>query len=101
MTDYEPEIADIRDMRQHGDLKAFMRQQIANGRAKREQPAEKPVLRPPGHKPGAWPPGCSPPGPPPERQIPAHVWQAATRHTANELNRPDEPCDCGNCPKET
>ncbi|MCX5528994.1 hypothetical protein OG785_45285 [Streptomyces sp. NBC_00006] len=101
MSDFEPEIDDIRAMRQENggaDLKAFLRQQIANGRAQREQPARKPVLKPPGHRPGAWPPGCSPPGPPPERQIPAPAWQAAARHASNEINRPDQPCDCGNCP---
>ncbi|HEY9370411.1 hypothetical protein [Streptomyces sp.] len=102
--DFEPDVDDIKAMRSENggaDLKAFMRQQIANGRARREQPKSKPVLKPPGHKPGAWPPGTSPPGPPPERQIPAHVWQAAARHYSNETNRPDQPCDCGNCPEET
>lgn len=103
--DYEPEIEDIRAMRSENggrDLKAFMRQQIAAGKARREPAPEPKPQRPAGHKPGAWPTGSSPPGPPPDWQIPAHIWTAATRHLSNEIHRPDQPCDCGNCPtKET
>jgi hypothetical protein len=104
--DWEPEIDDIKAMRAENggaDLKAFMRAQIAAGKARRDdgpKPAAPP--KPPGHRPGAWPTGSSPPGPPPERQIPQHVWDAAVRHYRNEEHFPDQPCDCGNCPpKET
>lgn len=102
--DYEPDIEDIKAMRAEAggaDLKAFMRQQIAAGKARREKPAAPKPPPPPGHRPGAWPAGSSPPGPPPDWQIPRHVWQAAVRHHSNELHRPDLPCDCGNCPEES
>lgn len=102
--DWEPEVEDIKAMRREGggDLRAFMRSQIAAGKSRRE-PAPKPAAPPPpGHRPGAWPSGTSPPGPPPDWQIPAHVWRAAARHYSNEEHRPDQPCDCGNCtPEET
>lgn len=98
MTDYEPEVDDIRDMRKHGDLRRFMRQQIAAGRARRDNKPKPPVLKPPGHRPGAWPPGTRSPGPPPEWNYPPHVWDAAVRHYRNTEHRPDQPCDCGNCP---
>jgi hypothetical protein len=78
----------------------YMRQQITNGKSRREPTAKPAVPRPPGHKPGAWPVGTSPPGPPPERQIPKHVWDAAVRHYRNTEHFPDQPCDCGNCPEE-
>jgi hypothetical protein len=105
VTDFEPEIDDIKAMRNENggqDLRAFMRQQIANGKARRgDQPKPAPPP-PPGHRPGAWPTGSSPPGPPPEWSLPKPAWDAAVRHYRNEEHRPDQPCDCGNCPpKET
>jgi hypothetical protein len=102
--DWEPDIDDIKAMRAENggaDLRSFMRQQIAAGKARRDdkpKPATPPP--PPGHRPGAWPTGSSPSGPPPDWQIPAHVWAAAARHHSNEIHRPDQPCDCGNCPPE-
>lgn len=101
MSDVERE--DIAAMRSEGggaELRAFMRAQIAIGKARREPPAKPPTVRPPGYRPGAWPTGTSPPGPPPDWQIPDHVWRAAVRHYSNEEHRPDLPCDCGNCPPE-
>jgi hypothetical protein len=99
---WEPDVDDIKAMRAEAggaDLRAFMRQQIAAGKARRtEKPP--PALKPPGHRPGAWPPGTSPPGPPPEWKIPKPVWDRAMRHHSNEINRPDQPCDCGDCPPE-
>ncbi|MEU3613442.1 hypothetical protein ABZ725_14160 [Streptomyces sp. NPDC006872] len=76
----------------------YMRQQITNGKARLEQPAKPKPPPPPGRRPGAWPTGSSPPGPPPERSLPKAAWDAAVRHYRNEENRPDQPCDCGNCP---
>lgn len=103
--DWEPELEDIKAMRAENgaDLKAFMRQQIAAGRSRRDgKPKPAAVPRPPGHRPGAWPTGTSPPGPPPDWSIPKPVWDAAVRHYRNEEHQPDQPCDCGNCPpKET
>lgn len=99
MTDIERD--DVHEMRQQGDLGRFLRDQIRAGRSRRELPPKPVALKPPGHRPGAWPSGTSPPGPPPERQIPKHLWDAAVRHYSNEEHRPDQPCDCGNCPEET
>lgn len=103
--DWEFDVDDITAMRAEAGgagLKAFMRMQIAAGKARREKPPAAAPPRPPGHRPGAWPAGSRPPGPPPERQIPAHVWDTAARHYSNEEHRPHLPCDCGNCPpKET
>ena len=102
MTDYEPDIDDIAAMRRENggsDLKAFMRDQIRAGQARRDsKPTTAAPPSPPGHRPGAWPTGTSPPGPPPERQIPDGCWDAAVRHYRNTEHHPDQPCDCGNCP---
>jgi hypothetical protein len=101
--DWEPELEDIKAMRAENggsDLRAFMRQQIAAGKQRREAKPKPVVPKPPGHRPGAWPTGSSPPGAPPEWQIPADVWRRATRHHSNEINRPGQPCDCGDCPPE-
>lgn len=96
------QIEDVKAVRREGpaELRALMRAQIAIGRSRREPAAKPKPASPPGHRPGAWPTGSSPPGPPPERQIPAHVWDAAVRHYRNEEHNPDQPCDCGNCPPE-
>jgi hypothetical protein len=98
----EIEVEDIKAVRAEGpaELRALMRAQIAIGKARREPPAKPTPPRPPGHRPGAWPVGTSPPGPPPEWSIPRHVWDQAMRHHSNEINRADQPCDCGNCPPE-
>ncbi|MFJ6566567.1 hypothetical protein ACIQNU_04055 [Streptomyces sp. NPDC091292] len=101
--DWEPEADDVKAMRRENggqDFRAFMRQQIATGNARRGGTPKPVDLKPPGHKPGAWPTGTSPPGPPPERSIPKPIWDAAIRHYRNEEHRPDQPCDCGNCPPE-
>ncbi|MFJ3812237.1 hypothetical protein ACIPWE_38480 [Streptomyces sp. NPDC090073] len=101
--DWEPEIDDIKAMRAEGDgadLRAFMRQQIATGKRRRDSKPKPVAPKPPGHRPGVWPAGTQSPGPPPEWDIPADVWRRATRHHSNEINRPDQPCDCGDCPPE-
>ncbi|MFF2475127.1 hypothetical protein [Streptomyces sp. NPDC058066] len=97
------QVDDVKAIRGEGrdELRQLMRAQIAIGKARREPPAKPAVPKPPGHRPGAWPAGTSPPGPPPERQIPAHAWDAAVRHYRNTEHFPDQPCDCGNCPEET
>lgn len=103
--EWEPDVDDIKAMRAEGggaDLRAFMRQQIAAGRSRREEPAKKPTApRPPGHRPGAWPTGSSPPGPPPEWSLPKSAWDAAVKHYRNTEHFPDQPCDCGSCPPAT
>lgn len=93
--------ADIAAVRGEGrqELRALMRAQIAIGRARRDPPKKPPPVRSPvRHRPGAWPPGTSPPGPPPEWALPKAAWDAAVRHYRNTEHRPDQPCDCGNCP---
>lgn len=97
------QVDDVKAIRREGgsELRSLLRAQIAIGRSRRED-APKPAAppSPPGHRPGAWPTGSSPPGRPPEWDIPKHVWDAAARHYSNEEHRPDQPCDCGNCPPE-
>ena len=94
--------ADIHAVRGEGgsELRALMRAQIDIGRARREPPKKPPPPKPPGHKPGAWWPGTRSSGPPPEWNYPPAAWDAAVRHYRNTEHRPDQPCDCGNCPPE-
>lgn len=67
MTDVDPE--DVKAMRKQGDLSAFLRQQIADGRTRRTRRAPappEPPPQPPGRRrPGTWPPGTCPPRPVP------------------------------------
>jgi hypothetical protein len=107
MNDHHVHRDDVTAMRSEGDLKTYMRQLRAAGRARLNiTPSETrtakwaAIPKPPDHKPGQWPPGTSPPGPSPERSLPPELWAAATRHHSNEINRPDQPCDCGNCPPD-
>jgi hypothetical protein len=97
---WEPEVDDIREMRAAGDLREFLRLQMAAGKARRKPAAKAKPPAPPGHRPGAWPTGINPPGPPPEWSIPAAAWDAAVRHYRNTEHFPDQPCNCGNCPPE-
>lgn len=96
------QVDDMKAIRREGgtELRALMRAQIAIGKSRRKDIPKPAVLQPPGHKPGAWPTGSSPPGPPPEWDLPKPLWDAAVRHYRNEEHRPDQPCDCGNCPEE-
>lgn len=108
MNDHPVHRDDITALRHEGDLPAYMRRLKDEGRGRLDtKPGTKPrrirrrwgaVPMPPDHKPGQWPPGTSPPGPAPERSLPPGQWEAATRHLSNLTNRPDQPCDCGNCP---
>jgi hypothetical protein len=96
---------DIREMRAQGDLKAFLRQQIAEGRARRDKPSAAAPLRPPGYKPGAWPTGTRPPDPPPPQ--PPGAWTraleayreyvVATEHRDRLDNDPGQTCECPPC----
>jgi hypothetical protein len=102
MTDISPE--DVRDMRRQGDLRAFLRQQMAEGNARREKPAPAVAPKPPGHRPGAWPAGTRPPDPPPPIP-PAAVAAALAEYRAylvaaeNRGTRAmkSEPCPCKPC----
>jgi hypothetical protein len=102
MTDFDQD--DVVAMRQQGDWREFMRQQIAEGAARRDakpKPSAPPPL--PGHAPGAWPTGTSPPGPPPPQ--PAAAWREALdvhRAWLAETDRPEADsrryrCECGAC----
>jgi hypothetical protein len=96
VTDFETD--DITAMHQQGDLKAFMRQQIATGQARRTtKPAKPPPHRMRGHKPGEWPPGTSPPEPRPPTATAAQWAQALEDFRTGHLSDRD-PCECGTCP---
>lgn len=60
MNDFDAD--DITAMRKQGDLKAFMRQRIAEGKARRPHRHLRLVPTPiPGHRTGEWPDGTRPP----------------------------------------
>lgn len=92
MTDINPD--DVKAMRRQGDFRSFMRQQIADGKA-RNQPAKPapPPLRP-GHTPGAWPTGSRPPSR--IADAPPGAWAAALeRH--QDGSQQGKTCECGGC----
>ncbi|RCH70513.1 hypothetical protein DT019_03210 [Streptomyces sp. SDr-06] len=96
---------DIREMRAQGDLKAFLRQQIAEGRGRRDKPPTVVPPKPPGYRAGAWPTGTSPPGPPPPQ--PPGAWTTAleayrahivaTEHRDRLAEDPGQTCECPPC----
>ncbi|MFC8009108.1 hypothetical protein [Streptomyces cinereoruber] len=103
MSDFDQD--DIAAMRRENggeDLRRFMRQQIAEGKARRQQPAEKPARRPTGRPPGSWPTGISP-APSQSPQHSASAWTEALDDyrrwllTTNHPERIDENQTCG-CP---
>lgn len=94
--DWEPEIDDIKAMRQENggsDLRAFLRQQIAAGKSRRTPPPAPAPGLPAGRRPGAWPPGTRPPGPAPGTGAPAQ-WQRALdgyrEHLRHRMARDDD-----------
>ncbi|MEV5944668.1 hypothetical protein [Streptomyces sp. NPDC051994] len=103
MSDVERD--DIREMRQQGDLKAFLRQQIAEGRARRGKPPVVAAPKPPGYQAGVRPPGMRSPDPPPT-EWPAE-WDAAlddyrehivaTEHRDRLNAEPGQICHCKPC----
>lgn len=92
MTDINPD--DVKAMRKQGDFRAFMRQQIADGKA-RNQPA-KPAPAPPrpGHTPGAWPTGSRPPSRIADAQPGA--WEAALERD-RDGTQTGTTCECPGC----
>jgi hypothetical protein len=88
---------DITALRREGDLKAYMQQLRAEGRARlNTPPPTRPSHKrrkwgaipiPPDHKPGQWPPGTSPPGPAPERQRDPEDWADAVHRYRAEQRR--------------
>lgn len=78
---------DVAAMRRQGDLRAFLREQLAAGRARRSQVPTPTPPRPTGRRPGAWPPGTRPPGPAPTTGTPAQWQQAVDDYRATVRRR--------------
>lgn len=98
--DWEPGVDDIAAMRRENggrDMRAFLRQQIAEGQARRGSPKPAEPSRPPGHRPGAWPVGTSPPSPRPQVATDAQWAQAVDDYRAGR-GSDNDPCECGTCP---
>lgn len=92
----EPE--DVAAMRREspGDWRRYMRQQITNGKQRRDMPAAvAPPPNPPGHRPGAWPSGTSPPDPRP--LLPPATWADALDRFRRGEGSDRDPCGCGAC----
>jgi hypothetical protein len=87
MTDFDE--ADIRALRQRGGLRAFLREQQAEGKARHDK---EPAPSIPGHQPGVWPTGASPPGQPPHPEhaiaCPHCGAPPGTRCTSRARSRP-------------
>lgn len=112
MSDFDSD--DVAAMRRENggkDFRQFMRQQIADGKARREHPAPKPPPRRTGRPPGAWPTDYRPPEQPAPRHSAAE-WTAALDEYREWLRTADHPefmdqgqiCGCHGCrpfnPKE-
>ncbi|MFD7861826.1 hypothetical protein [Streptomyces sp. NPDC059783] len=101
MTDLDPE--DTAAMRRENggrDFRLFLRQQIADGRARRTAPAAVKPPPPPGRIPGAWPAGATPPAPRPRRHTDADWLHALDRNRLGHGHDTDL-CHCGSCPTTT
>ncbi len=89
---------DIAAMRRQGDLRAYLRAQIAAGATRRDHKPQ-PATPRPGHRPGAWPAGSQPPAAPPP--IPDTVARAAladhARWFADGQPPGDQTCHCPPC----
>ncbi|MFD9569948.1 hypothetical protein ACFWBI_08900 [Streptomyces sp. NPDC059982] len=97
MDDIQP--ADIRAMREQGDMGAFLRQQIADARHKRTtRPANPPNEPDPHGIPGSWPPGSKPPTPIPE--APPGAWETAL-HRLHTGTQTGTRCECRACDPTT
>ena len=105
MSDFDQD--DIAAMRRENggqDFRLFMRQQIAEGKARRKQPEKKPARRATGRPPGAWPTGTRPPDPLPSTHPPS-AWTAALDEHRQWLTATDHPertdngqiCGCPGC----
>lgn len=92
MTDIDPD--DVKAMRKQGDFKAFMRQQIAAGQARKQPAKPAPPAPRPGHTPGAWPTGSQPPAPIPAQ--PPGAWAAALERY-RDGGQEGTTCECGGC----
>ncbi|MFJ1696240.1 hypothetical protein ACIOHC_13975 [Streptomyces sp. NPDC088252] len=86
---------DIREMRKHGDLRAFMRAQISIGKSRKVAPPAVKPPPPPGHRPGAWPTGTRPPDP--LKPQPPGAWAEALDQYRAGIGAKNDPCHCGGC----
>ncbi len=101
MTDFDPE--DITEMRKQGDLRSFLRGQIAEGKSRRQAattPRSAPAV--PGRRPGAWPPGTRPPAPPSNPPDAAECARALTEYrewseAGANPRTVGPPCECPAC----
>ncbi|MCY0960826.1 hypothetical protein [Streptomyces sp. H27-H5] len=96
MNDIEP--ADVRAMREQGDLRAYLRQQITTGRDRGKPPPATAPEPNPHRIPGAWPTGSQPPQPIPE--APAGAWEAAL-HRLRTGTQTGIRCECRACDPTT
>lgn len=85
---------DIAAMRRQGDLRNYLRAQIAAGATRRDHKPP-PATPRTGHRPGAWPAGSRPPAAPPP--LPDTVVRAALADHAHWLAAGCPPGD-QNCP---
>ena len=92
MTDIDPD--DVKAMRRQGDFRAFLRQQIADGKQRRQPPTPAAVPHQPGHTPGAWPAGSRPPGP--VKPQPPGAWDAALQRHRDGTQQ-GTTCECPGC----
>lgn len=98
MSDHPVHQDDVQALRAEGDLKTYLQQLRAAGRARlNPEPATRKTRRwaaipmPPDHKPGQWPPGTSPPGPPPEWNLPPEAWaDAVARYRTEQRHQLDD-----------
>ncbi|MFJ1865502.1 hypothetical protein ACIOD1_12805 [Streptomyces sp. NPDC088097] len=96
MTDIEP--ADVRAMREQGDMRAYLRQLIATGRD-RGKSAPAPTTDPDPHGiPGAWPPRSRPPHPIPT--TPPEAWETALQRLRTGTQTGTR-CECPGCNHNT
>ncbi|WP_405461537.1 hypothetical protein OG786_29130 [Streptomyces sp. NBC_00101] len=97
MTDLSPEdTAAMRSENGGKDFRLFLRQQIADGQARKtQQPTVKPP-KPPGFRPGHWPAGTRPPDRRPVRHTAAD-WQRELDRYRLGHGHDNDPCHCGTC----
>lgn len=92
MTDIDPE--DVKAMRKQGDFRAFLRQQIADGQARKAPAKPMPATPRPGHTPGTWPTGSRPPSR--IADAPPEAWTAALQRD-RDGTQAGTTCECGGC----
>jgi hypothetical protein len=92
------DVDDVAAMRRENggkDFRLFLRQQIADGKARREKPAPVQQAKPPGYRPGAWPAGTRPPDP--LKPQPPGAWEHALHRYRQDEGSDRDPCHCGGC----